>query len=341
MKKAAVGSQRSGISGQELTADGRPLTASFWPHRIAWALALAVFPLIWMGGLVTTYNAGMAVPDWPSTFGYWFFYPLHYWLTVWDVFLEHGHRLLGMLVGLLTLALLAALWRCDSRRAARWLGVGALVFVCYQGTLGGLRVVAGEVLLANLHGCTAPAFFAFAAGLAAFTARQWISGPPATPLDSARTLHRGSLCVALLVYLQIVLGAQLRHLLPDAPALWFLLCVWAHVLNAAFTSVAILWLRARVHRTAGEMPLVRRRANLLALLFLTQLVLGALAWLVNYGVPAWFADYVWAVDYTVVTQGRWQGLLSTLHVAVGSLCLVAALSLCLWLHRLLAPSTRT
>ena len=56
-----------------------------WPHRLAWTLAIVVFPLIWMGGTVTTYEAGMAVRDWPTTFSYWF-YPFELWLAVWDVF---------------------------------------------------------------------------------------------------------------------------------------------------------------------------------------------------------------------------------------------------------------
>ncbi len=73
------------------------------PHRWAVALACATFPLIWAGGLVTTYDAGMAVPDWPSTFGYnLFLYPWTTWFFgPWDLFIEHGHRLLGALVGLL------------------------------------------------------------------------------------------------------------------------------------------------------------------------------------------------------------------------------------------------
>ncbi len=72
------------------------------PHRVAWALVCTVFPLIWVGGLVTTYDAGMAVPDWPGTYGYnMFLYPWTSWLAApWDLFIEHGHRLLGSLAGI-------------------------------------------------------------------------------------------------------------------------------------------------------------------------------------------------------------------------------------------------
>ena len=78
-----------------------------WPHRLSIALALVTFPLIWVGGLVTTYDAGMAVPDWPGTYGYNLFrYPWQTWLAgPWDLFIEHGHRLLGATAGLLAIAL--------------------------------------------------------------------------------------------------------------------------------------------------------------------------------------------------------------------------------------------
>jgi cytochrome c oxidase assembly protein subunit 15 len=328
-----------GSSLKSTPPNGTKTTAGYsrWPHWLAWALAVTTFPLIWMGGLVTTYRAGMAVYDWPSTFGYWFFYPLKYWLPVWDVFLEHGHRLFGMAVGLWTIALAISLWRCESRRGMRWLGVIALAGVCYQGALGGLRVVANAVILANIHGCTAPVFFALAACLVVLTSRRWIDGPIAQPTAGARMLRRGSICITALVYLQIVLGAQLRHLLPDGRPFWFPLWVWLHVLNASLVLAGILWLRHGVIRRSAGFPLVRRRVNWLLILFLLQLLLGTGTWLVHYGIPVWFAEYVRPVDYTVVTLGRLQGLTTTLHVAMGSLSLVTSLSLSLWLHRLLSP----
>ena len=84
--------------------------ASRWPYRLAVLLAAATFPLISVGGLVTSYDAGMAVPDWPNTYGYnLLLYPWTTWLFgPWDLFLEHGHRLLGVLVGLLAMGLVAA-----------------------------------------------------------------------------------------------------------------------------------------------------------------------------------------------------------------------------------------
>src|SRR6186997_3734563 len=93
------------------------LVRSPWPHRWAVVLACATFPLVWVGGLVTTTDAGMAVPDWPNTYGYnLFLYPWQSWLAgPWDLFIEHGHRLLGMTAGLLAIALLATTAMVDRR----------------------------------------------------------------------------------------------------------------------------------------------------------------------------------------------------------------------------------
>src|SRR5882672_10945751 len=126
------------------------LPESAWPHRLAVLLTCATFPLIWVGGLVTSYDAGMAVPDWPTTYGYnLFLYPWQTWIEgPWKLFIEHGHRLMGATVGVLTIALLVAVWRCDSRQGVRWLSVLTLGAVIFQGSLGGLRVLLDEVQLA-------------------------------------------------------------------------------------------------------------------------------------------------------------------------------------------------
>src|SRR3954469_10732934 len=117
--------------------------SSAWPHRLAVALALIIFPLIWVGGLVTTYDAGMAVPDWPGTYGYNLLrYPWQTWLAgPWDLFIEHGHRLLGAAAGLLAIALVAAVRLTDCRRwfvVSAWAALGLVII---QGLLGGARVL--------------------------------------------------------------------------------------------------------------------------------------------------------------------------------------------------------
>src|SRR5438132_5694691 len=133
-----------------------PSSFSLWPHRIAILLAGATFPLLFIGGLVTSKGAGLAVPDWPTTFGYnMFLYP---WSRmVGGILYEHSHRLIGSAVGLLTIALALVLWRKESRPWLRWLGVVALGAVIAQGVLGGLRVVLLQQTLAIIHACFAQA----------------------------------------------------------------------------------------------------------------------------------------------------------------------------------------
>jgi hypothetical protein len=118
-------------------------------RRLAFVTGVATLLLILAGGLVTNTGAALAVPDWPTTFGYTMFtYP---WSAmVGGIFYEHSHRLLGSLVGLLTLALAAALWPAGGRLRA--LGLVAVAVVVLQGILGGLRVVLVEFRLAVLHG---------------------------------------------------------------------------------------------------------------------------------------------------------------------------------------------
>jgi cytochrome c oxidase assembly protein subunit 15 len=307
-----------------------------WPNRLAIALALATFPLIWMGGLVTTYGAGMAVPDWPQTYGYWFYYPLRSWLATRDIFLEHSHRMIGTVVGLLSIALAVALWRWDCRRWVRWLGVAALAGVCAQGILGGLRVRMNEILLADIHGCVAPLFFALTTALVAITSAAWQTLPAARPHPAAARLQRLSLAVTVLCYVQIVFGAQVRHIARLTAASSLSLWVWLHVLNAILIAAGMAWLLCVVLRRAkNQKPLVRR-ATLLGLVFAVQCVLGVTTWVVKYGWPGWFTRYVWSLEYTVESGARLPSHLTTAHVACGSLLLVTSLSLTLWTPRLLA-----
>jgi len=287
-----------------------------------------------MGGLVTTYGAGMAVPDWPNTYGYnLFLYPLASWLTVWDVFLEHSHRLIGAAVGTMTIVLAVGLWHSERRRWLRSLGIAAIVGVCIQGTLGGLRVLGDELLLAKIHGCTAPLFFALCAALVTFTSPRWQETGRSPESVAVGRLPRFALAATLGVYLQIVLGAQLRHLPPGATPGWFAFWTWIHLIVAGLVLVGILGLTVAVIRRPGHEPLLTRRATILLWLIVVQVLLGLATWVVNFGFPAWFLDYFWDIDYTVVAEGRLQALVTTAHMGVGSLCLVAVSSLTLWLLR--------
>ena len=214
---------------------------SRWPHRLAWLSVLATFPLLLVGAAVTGYGAGMSVPDWPTTYGYWF-YPLHLWIRVWDLFLEHGHRTLAQLVGAITIALAVLVWKLDSRRAVRWLAAAAVFGVILQGTIGGLRVIADERLLARLHGCTAPLFFTLCAALVSVTSRRWLAAPAAGRSAAAPRLHRLLWAITAALYAEIVVGTQLRAPSFVVGGNWFALLVWTKVIIAALIAAGLAWL---------------------------------------------------------------------------------------------------
>ncbi|MDP1559837.1 MAG: hypothetical protein Q8M16_00385, partial [Pirellulaceae bacterium] len=146
-------------------------------NRLVWLTAATVFPLIWAGGLVTTTKAGMAVPDWPGTYGYnMFLYPWTTWFFgPWDLFIEHGHRLLGSLAGIWCLLLVGATWLRPTTTRVRALALGALTLVILQGVMGGVRVLNVDREIARIHGCLGPAFFAYLLGLTVVTSRWWKS----------------------------------------------------------------------------------------------------------------------------------------------------------------------
>src|SRR5438309_334104 len=105
-------------------------------HRIALLTAAATFPLIFMGGLVTSKGAGMSVPDWPNSYGYnMFAFPISMWKG--GIFFEHTHRLMGSVVGMLSIVLAVVAWRVEPRRWVRWLTASTLLAVILQGVLGG------------------------------------------------------------------------------------------------------------------------------------------------------------------------------------------------------------
>lgn len=192
-------------------------------------------------------------------------------------------------------------------------------------------MLADSRLAANIHGCAAPLLFALTASLVTFTSRRWTGerGGPGVP--PASRLFRWALAALVAVWGQIAMGAQLRHVEPW-PAL-FPLWVWLHLLMLAVLATIAVRL-VFLGRAARSVPLLARRAGLLAGLFALQLLLGAATWVTTYGWPKWFQEYVWAVGYTVVSEGRLQVLAATAHAMVGALLLAAALSLALGAARL-------
>jgi cytochrome c oxidase assembly protein subunit 15 len=232
-------------------------------HRLALSTAAATVVLIVFGGLVTNTGAALAVPDWPTTFGHnMFLYP---WSgMVGGVFYEHSHRLLGAMVGLLTVALAAALWPRGGR--LRMLGLIALASVVAQGVIGGLRVVLLTDGLAMVHGPLAQAFLALIAALAFLT-----SGAAARPRAAAApALRRLSLLAVAVVYAQIMLGALLTH----AGRLWL------HVAGAVAVFAVTPLVTARARR--ADDPVAAPLARVLLVLLAAQLALGLGAYLARF-----------------------------------------------------------
>lgn len=310
-------------------APDNPTPASPWPHRWAWVLCCATFPLIWVGGLITTTDAGMAVPDWPGTYGYnLFLYPWRTWLFgPWDLFVEHGHRLFASGVGLLTIGLLIVVWRNDSRLWLRRLAIAALALVIFQGVLGGLRVVLNERLLAMLHGSTGPLFFGLTAAIVALTAK-----PPA---GGAPRATRWVWLLPILAYLQLIAGASLRHAPEESSFNTFALHVQAHLWGALMVTLGVLataWI-------AWRRPVGRSRRRLPALLLgvvLLQVSLGVATWIAKYRLPEWAqtgpAAHAWETvagpgTMGPSTAGGWSEThLVTGHSATGSLLLALAVA---------------
>lgn len=300
------------------------------------------FPLLWVGGLVTTYQAGMAVPDWPNTYGYnLFLYPWQTWVFgPWDLFIEHGHRLLGATVGLLSIALVVALFVWEPRRPVRALGVVALLAVISQGVLGGVRVIEDERQLAKIHGCFGPAVFALLVSLATVTSRAWRKGQGRTVAADAGKLRRLAILTAGLAYVQLVLGAQLRHVSPTAPPGEFQAAVVFHLLLAAALAVHVGLLAARIARRHRDLPRLVRPASLLVVLLTAQIALGCAVWVLNYGWPAFLTETRWTAGHLTIAQSPTQANVTTAHVAGGSLVLVTAVALALRCWRLLEPAPR-
>ena len=299
-----------------------------WPFRMALLLCCATFPLIWVGGLVTTYDAGMAVPDWPSTYGYnMFAYPLSTWISgPFDLFVEHGHRLLGAFTGLLTIALVIVTWRFDDRPYVRWFSVACLIGVIGQGLIGGARVIANEVLLARLHGCTGPLFFCMTVAMVMLTSRRYRDLQNSETTKNA-SLFRIAAILTLVSFGQLVLGSYLRHVPAMTTPNEFRGLVFAHVLTAIGVAAysIMLWLASRKSGSVIATMLSR----FVAALVLCQIGFGIGTWLVKYNWPTWLPA-VEALDrFVVQDKGLVQGLVTTTHVAMGSLILATSFAISL------------
>jgi cytochrome c oxidase assembly protein subunit 15 len=283
-----------------------------WLHRTARLTAAATFLLIVIGGIVTSTDSGLAVPDWPTTFGYnMFLYPLSE--MVGGILYEHSHRLMGSLVGILTIALLVLILAKDSRKWLKWLGLAALIAVSVQGVLGGLRVTQINRNFAIVHACLAQAFFALLCGIAWFTSREWWQDRSVSPGETARKLRRLSLMTTCFIYLQLIFGAILRHTGSRLDA---------HLLFAFLVALHIFLLVRRILASDSEAEGMGQSMPLLLIgLLAIQLMLGTGAFFAKLTVLG--ETFATALTVTITTA----------HVAVGALMLVSSFVLTLKIYR--------
>jgi cytochrome c oxidase assembly protein subunit 15 len=312
-------------------SQGDPVTSS-WPRRFAWALLLASIPLILFGGTVTTMRAGLAEDGWLQPDGYllWL-YPLEMRLRNAGVFVEHHHREIGSLVGMLAIALVVATWIGDKRRSARLLAVGTLLAICVQGAIGGFRVLEANPDLAFLHGALAHAVFALIGANTVVASRTWIAaqrgrvaGPAAGPTGGEVDLRRATALALAAVYGQIVAGAWLRHSGEN-------LALLVHLILAAAALVAVLAAAAGMARAEGseggpEGGVLARGARRLKTLLALQLGLGVASAIGVYGFSGGFEAEISGFELVA----------STLHVLFGALLLLQTSNAALWVRRLAA-----
>jgi cytochrome c oxidase assembly protein subunit 15 len=281
-----------------------------WLNRFAWLTCVATLLLICSGGMVTSKNVGLAVPDWPTTFGYnMFLFPVSKW--VGGILFEHTHRLMGSVVGFLTIILTVWLWLREDRRWVRSLSVIALVGVILQGILGGLRVTMMKDEIGIFHACVAQAFLGLLVFIALATTRFWqVMDCRASVSDANPMVARLALAITIAIYVQLALGATMRHQhrdlsildFPTANGAWIpdtsaaalakvnawrdarglsdvtAFQIWlqmAHRFLAFIIAIAVIALALRVWRDAPRFAALKRLSILWVALVICQIALGA------------------------------------------------------------------
>jgi cytochrome c oxidase assembly protein subunit 15 len=272
--------------------------------------ACATFILIVAGALVTSNDAGLSVPDWPTTF-HTFRMPR----MVGGVFYEHGHRMIAGATILLTLAIAVWTWLVDRRAWIKKLAVAAFATIIVQAILGGITVL--KLLppaVSTAHAIVGQTFFCIAVIIAIFTGRRWIEEQPRIEFDFR---HPSLITLALLsvfvLYLQLFLGGMFRH----RGMSW-----WPHVLNAGVVAIVLTWTSIRALSLYSHIQAVKKPAILMLSLLITQLCLGFLAFQTK---------VVWGRE---AVQPESSMVISTVaHVAVGALLLATSVILAIQVWR--------
>lgn len=312
-------------SGKRVYPAG-PLQGPRWVHRFAVVTASATLVLIFIGGLVTSTGSGLAVPDWPLSFGQ-VFPPM-----VGGVLFEHGHRLAAALVGMLMVTLVVLLAQWEPRAWVRRLSWVALVVVMTQGMLGGLTVLLRlPTMVSVTHACLAQAFLCLTVTIAVCTSSGWETRRSEWIDITSPSLHALTRVTVGVIFLQLILGALMRHtgagaaitdfplsngrLIPEFSS-HSVVIHFLHRLGAFVVTVMVGWTVARVLTAFWAEPSLRRPALCLSALLIGQLVLGALT--------------IWTYPAVVPM---------TAHVMVGAAVLAASVLLALRAHQLAVQLT--
>jgi heme a synthase len=319
---------------------GRAVQTIYYNAKLHWLalfIAAVTFPLIFLGSLVTSYHAGMSVPDWPNSWGYnMFTFPPSKWIG--GIRFEHTHRLAASFVGMLSIALVIVAWKTDDRKWIRFNALAVFLAVCLQGVLGGMRVVLNALDLAMIHGCVAQLFFCYIATFCVLTSRTWNIGGYSPHYPYKKAFALASLTV-IFVLAQLIVGVIMRHqqaglAIPDFPTSYghllppttidnsfraqaihqfgpnlnlnrvTLFQIWIHFthrVGAIFVTCAILTLCFFYLKNFRHEPTLFRLACALLIFLPTQITLGICT--ILYRKP---------VD------------VASLHVAIGSLILVTS-----------------
>ena len=292
-----------------------PLDAAEWTAALARVAVAATFLLLVAGGLVTGNKAGLAVVDWPNSYGYnMFLYPFA--RMTGGIYYEHAHRLLGALVGLTTVTLAVHLAIVEKRTFVKRMGLAAVALVIVQGILGGLRVTEKSIGLAVVHGVTAQVFLSLLVALAVVSTRSWRSARGGLPSRRALADRRMvSIAVAALL-VQIVFGALQRHL-----AFGLMLHIVAAIAVASLTISAGM----RVWGFYSEQAALKRAGLVVIHATGTQVALGFCAWIVR------------GLANNGSLSVEWKVVVTTLHQGMGAVLLAATVTLRLLLSRWLDP----
>ena len=275
-------------------------------------VAGATFFLLIAGALVTSNDAGLSVPDWPTSFGSIYKMPP----MVGGIRYEHSHRLIAWSVGVLTIALAVWTWQVERRAWMKRLALAALGTIIVQGILGGITVLKFlPPLVSTAHAMVGQTFFCISVTIALFSGQRWIEEHPPVALDTNRpSLIALTQLSILALYVQLFLGGMFRH----HGMSW-----WPHVVNAGVVAIILTWTAVRALSLYAEIEAVRRPAILLLSLMVTQLCLGFAAFITR---------VMWGRD---AVQPETPMIVSTVaHVATGALLLATAVVLAIqvWRH---------